>query len=291
MSGKLRPLWTPGGSRSTFRGESPPALASPALANSVDYFEDFFDTPIGNAGWASGTTATPDTLVNLAPLGGPGWVATESAGTTGNVSLIANTNTAFAGCGLLALLCGTAAANAVHVDLNYSSGFVFSNTISAIGQWRVGWPTGNLGGADCGFGLVPASVAIGANWLTDPNTTLAATSALVFTRHNAIYAGAPAGDLVARLYDTAGTYNASQTIVTAASLLVNTGYKIEAFFDSSALSLKIFANDVLTATFPLTGLVSLKAMRPSAIHTNAAGAARSFYIDSYFQEVQRATAR
>lgn len=289
---KLRPLWTPGSrGGGSGRDASVPVLVTSPLANGVPYFQDFFDVPIANAGFASGATATPDTLINLAPLGGPGWIATESgAGTTGNVALITNTNSAFLGCGLVTLLSGTAAANAVHLDKAGLLDFGFSNAIAAVGQWRVGWPTGNLAGANHGFGWVGSTPAVGVNWLTDPNTTLAATSALVFTRHEAVYAGSPAGDLVARLYDSAGTYNASQTLVASASLAVNVGYKIEAFFDAAALGLKIFVNEALTATFPLTGLAALKTHRPSAITTNVTNA-RNLYIDSYFQEVQRATAR
>ena len=297
--GKLRPLWTPGGARGSSRPAGVPALATPPLANGVCFFEDFFAPSLGTAGWASGATATPDTLTNLAPLGHPAWIASEPIGTTGIVEALSSTVAWLNGCGTVNLKTGTTSGNTIALSQGATSTSgcataVASSTQSALGQWRVAQTSAaHQAASNTGFGWISTTLAFGSDWITDPDTTLATVAALVFTRHIASYSGDPAGDLVARLYAPAASYSAtSATIVAAAGMNATSAYKIEAFFDGINQTLPIYVNGALVTTFSLASISATSAsLRCEAIIQSTSAATKFLAVDSYYSEQYQATAR
>mgnify|MGYP001597792999 CR=1 FL=1 len=293
MAGKLRPLWTPGGARSQSPARAlAPSLVTPPLANSVGWFEDFFATAIAPVAYASGLIATPDTLTNVTPYGQPSWIGTEVVGTTSSIAPSSSSTAGFAGCGVVQIGCGPNIGDTMAMEAGSSLGAYGSvNANEMLAQFRVGFVTASGASSNAGFGLLSSTTAIGTDWITDPDTTLNATAALVFTRHAASYSGDAAGDLVARLYDTAGVYNNSAVLLASASILANGPIKIEALLSFSLLSCFIFVNGTLRATFPLTGIAAVKSARRVFIMQVVAATTRIMLIDSYFQEVARPAAR
>lgn len=289
---KLRPLWAPGKPTSA-RNPSAPSMVSPVPANAVTFFDDFYSSIITNVGFGSGTIATPDTLTNIAPLGGPTWTATEFAGTAGTTNITAGAN-AFTGTGTVSLTTGNGSGDSIGIDLGgVTAGgvpaFYLSQTLPSNGLWRVQVPSG-LTTQDFGVGWVTTGITCATDWLTDPDTTLLAGLAVVFTKHVASYSGDAAGDLVCRIYDAGSVFDTSFVVLAAASLAVATAYKLEIGCDGT--SLLVYLNGAqVGAAVTLTGLAGTNSLRPTARVKNTTAAVRVFSLDCYYQELGQATAR
>jgi hypothetical protein len=283
---KLRPLWTPGGARSSSRPAGVPSLVTGPLTNGVSWFEDFFATTLAPVSFGEGTVATPDTLTNVTPFGAPGWQVKETAGTTGLASQQTSTATTLTGCGLVVITSGTANLDAMVLEAPVSTG-LYTTTASALVQFRVANGTATTG--NYGWGLVSSSTAVGTDWLTNPDVTLLNTAAIVVTKHEGSYSGDAANDVVLRVYDSAAAYDAS--LLLQAGLAANTALKCELFIDSPNLLLYAYVNGVLIGTVALTGLAATKNFRPSFMVQGLGVGAKSLTIDSFYQETSRATAR
>lgn len=290
MAGRLRPLWTPGGARSSSGARAlAPALVTPALPQAWTFFEDFLMPTIGMTLWRAGTTAAPDTITHQSPLSGPVWGGTEIVGSAGLLTHIGMASTANYQ-GALSVTSGTSANDLMSLAFgcgNATGGALgyYSPTQSAIVQARfsLSSTTNHIGGLWLG-----SAIATGTDWVTDPDTTFAAAAGLCIHRSTNAYSGDGAGELVARLYDSAGVYNNSAVLVAAP--VTNQMYKVEAFFDGPGLNCYVYLDGVLKATFPLTGLAAAKTFGCSIQSLALAAFARSVTVDSIYAESQNLTA-
>ena len=170
---KLRPLWTPGGSRSSGRAAGV-TLVSGVPTNPAFYFEDFYNFDFatsGNPSWLvtniTGTGTVTPGAGNLSTTGGVCTVT--SAATSGDVTLVSSNirTTGSAGC------FGSSAVHTLAVRFS-------AQTIT----------TGRHG-----IGFVSGTVTLGSNWLDDPGSVLSTASYLVLVRDTGVTpAGGAAGD-------------------------------------------------------------------------------------------------
>jgi hypothetical protein len=266
-------------SAGSLRGQAPSLVTSP-LPNATGFFEDFYNFTI--------STAQTDQLVYTifagtglyGQNGGEGGVLTAATGPSAG-------NGAVGDGGVIEFGGGRTLANGSNLLLGSSAG---QKTLM---QWRVNLNSGTSN--DMGFGLVVAATAIGTNWFLDPDTTLASTVALVFTRHSATYSGDTAGDLVMRVYGTGAT----STSLTLGAMTTGASYqKIEALHDPTAALVYVYLNGAAVAGSPLdvSGIgtlnVSSSSVRPSmGIRLNGLTTQKFLSVDSLYVERSQASPR
>jgi hypothetical protein len=275
MSGRLIPMIT-GGGASSARSTDIPTLVTPRLPNAAGFFDDFLATAVGPAGFGE---------VNPSTYGHPAWQYTTLGGGGGSVgcggsttalgTLVAAPNS---GGGFIVETPGrtTAAAGAIN----------FGTTTKALGMWRFAL-SGSASSRIEGLGWVRTSLVTGTDWVTDPDTTLATTDAIVITRNASAYSGDAAGDLVARVYSTAGTDNDSAVLVTSANM--GSGYrKVEVYCDGAG-TLYFYHDNVLVWTKAVTALANTF-YRPS-FGIIPSAASRIVNVDCLYQEQSFSAAR
>jgi hypothetical protein len=275
MSGRLIPMIT-GGGASSARSADIPTLVTARLPNATGFFDDFLATAVGPAGFGE---------VNPSTYGHPAWQYTALLAGGGNVGCGAST-TAFgtivaapnSGGGFLVETPGrtTTAGGAMN----------FGTTTKSVGMWRFAL-SGSASSRIEGLGWVRSALATGTDWITDPDTTLATTDAIVITRNSSAYSGDAAGDLVARVYSTGGTDNDSAVLVTSANMSGNYR-KVEVYCDGAG-TLYFYHDNVLVWTKTVTALANTLYRPCFGIIPSAAS--RIVNVDCLYQEQSFSTAR
>lgn len=291
-----------GGGAAGGRPSNAPSLVTPRLANAVYWLEDFHATTIGNAGFASGLTGTPDTLVNLGPLGNPAWIATETAGSAGTVGLAHDSNAP--GRGTCNVQTGTSANDTLMVDWAgrlTTSGLSFwktgANQVTSIAS-AIFCMNGTTTSSIRGFGFVSYGAVRGTDWITDPDTTLAPATvapSIVVTRHSAAYSGDTAGNVILRIYaGAAGAENTSVdlTALTGVAFSSSTYYKLEVYFNGATATWQVYWQGLLAATLTTAEDLSSGApFRPSFGASTLTTAVRQISADLFYLETAQTTAR
>lgn len=246
MKGGLYPLQAGGGSRSSGLPLGFPTLAASRFTNSVVWAEDFVVANVGTAntsdwkltqaGSGTGTagTVSASNTSTVATLG----VLQASTGTTANDSCLLEPATRTTGTNAFLPLAGyttTPAASGFH--LMWRVQFGATRTTCKHG-W--GWIDG-------------ATVALGTDWITDPDTTLGAAGGcggIVITRHTSSYSGDTAGDVVARFYDDNSGAGTDQSHVLLAAASVDSGaWKFEFHAEPGSATITSYVNGVAVGTF------------------------------------------
>jgi hypothetical protein len=277
---KLIPLWR-SGSPANKRPPGCPSLVNGQPANAAVYFEDFYAATVAPYRFTDGVLACAH--------GHPSWEATA----IGAGGAIGCTATSAAPGGLV--FNPTGAGDGFVVDSGGRSTttaacLTIGGTISPeqLMMVRMSHGTGSSN-KDTGFGWIASTLANGTNWLADPDTTLAATNALVITQHwTSAYSGDTAGDVVARLYSTGGTDNAFLQLVPAASAnTVQNKYEVRwiggAYY--------FWYNGAYIGTLPTTVINGSGAASRFSMSFIANAASKTCTFDCYYQEVGLATAR
>ncbi len=276
---KLKPLWTPGGGRSSNRPAGIPSLITGPLANGVPYFEDFH-------------------AFSLATSGHPSWLHTVIAG-TGTAGGGSSTTSS----GQLLMLSapsggGTAASGDGHVvtasgrintGANTSAGLLSTTSAQPwVAQFRF-TPGGTITSLDAGVALIGGTIDASTNWLTDPDTTLfggsTGANSIAFTRHAASYSGDTAGNLIVRFYEATGTDDASLDL---GAVAVSAQIKVEVYWDGASL---LFYRDGAYVGALAAPSVTTWTLKPSFAMRMTGAGNRTVSVDSYYQEVSLASAR
>jgi len=272
--GSYQPLWTPGGARSTIRRAQPPTLVTPQLANGSAFFDDFLNTSID---FPSTYGIRQWELYQTAGLGYIGSAA--AAGSSGVVTL------ACAGAGTTLLVEGSVSTTGVTQPGN----FKIDTALKSVGQFRLSWQGGVNTFCNTGFGWInPSHTARGVDWITDPDTTLAGGTHVVFTRHDGAYGGAAAREVWCRVYDVLGVFNTAFRVSAAAWTAQS---NVECLFSGAAKTLSVYLNGVLIQTVPLTGLVSSVYPYAAWAQQSTGAGTRILIVDSYFQELENSAPR
>lgn len=262
---KLRPLWTPGGSRSQ-RPPGHPVLIGSMPANPVVYFEDFYNFDFatsGNPSWLVNNVAGTGTLTPASGNGSTtGGLATlGTGGTSGDCSILSSNARAGSGSGL---------------------GFPLQANKGSL-AWRIGSGSASTT-ARMGAGVVPnSSVAVGTNWLNDPATVLTGLAYAVVVRDTGVTpSGGAAGDWA--LYWSDATTTAAIRLGAYAQNVWNT---LELVSDGTTLT--AYWAGALAGTLTLAG--ALGAMRFDAGAQTLTASSRSIGVDFYYQEFGLTTGR
>ena len=292
MTGRLRPLWTPGGGRGSGRPPGVPKLVSPQPANAAVWFEDFVGITVAPVVFGEGTVADPATVLNQVAYGHPAWIikAIAGTGTAGQGGMSQNffgtlqlVPSSASGDGLIADLGGRTTTSATCSMFGVSNSSVMMSRCALSGGLTLrndawGWPA--------------TSIAQGTDWFTDPDTTLAATNSIVITRHIASYSGDAAGDLVGRLYESSGVDTDSVVLLTSAQVTTISSGGIKVEVQCTGGNLNFYINDVLAGTIDIPNVAANSIVRPSfGNRTTGVAANRVLNMDCFYSEVGLTTAR
>lgn len=152
-------------------------------------------------------------------------------------------------------------------------------------QWRVAASHAATTGRH-GFGLV-SSTTIGTDWITDPDTTLAATNSIVFHRDGtSAYSGDTQSAWVFRYYSSTGPTALSAEVITGPTNVQY--YVVELYFTGTTFY--VYVDRALVATVAATNYAS-STYRMSAQVMATSAAARQLKFDSVYFEQQLVAAR
>ena len=261
---KLRPLWTPGGSRSSGRAAGV-TLVSGVPNNAAFYFEDFYN-------------------FDFSTSGNPSWLLSNITG-TGTLTPGAGNLTTTAG--VCSISSGTSSGDVSIVSSNAraSAAACFGSTAVHTMAWRVLVAVITTGRQ--GVGMVGnTSIAVGTNWLNAPGTVLAATSYIVLVRDTGVTpAGGAAGDWCAYWGD--GTTDNALPLGSAGTAVTGTAATWEIAYNGTLYS--IYKDRVFIASFtPATALIGMRFDFGSQTLT---AALRSISCDVVLQETALTVAR
>ena len=264
------PLITGGGGVSSNRPAGVPRLVTGPLTNGVPYFEDFHAFSLGTSGHPS--------WLNTA-IAGSGTVGASSSGTSaGQLQIITG---ATSGDGHIV----TAAGRTTTAGASLS---VTATTQPWVAQFRFsGGPV--ITNVNWGVALIGANIDATTDWITDPDASLSGvtttTNSIAITRHAASYSGDTAGNLIARFYETTAVDDATLDLGTVA---VSTPIKVEIHWDLT--SLRFYRDGALVGSIAAPS-VTTWSLKPSIAQRVTGAAARTFSVDSYYQEVSLTSAR
>jgi hypothetical protein len=281
----------------TSRGYGLPNLASPRFTHSSVFFEDFHGALVLPGGLQTGLTATPDTLVNLAPMSVVPWAFKELAGTTGNIQNPILTGSP--GTGILQVSTGGSANDAIVIDSGVSTqdgssfsagGLAFNTTYSAVWACRFMITSAAKGSHIWGFGINETPQF---DWFTDPDTTYATTNGFCIYRNPSAYGSGAgttaAGDITLRTYAGAGVTSA--TVLKAnANWSLNTWYKVELYWNKTTPSLAIYLDGTLVTTLT-TGLWTSALGCFSIGNKTTAAVSKTIAVDYFYYETELSAAR
>lgn len=280
MSRRLVPMQAGGGGPRSALPPGFPTVVSPRLSRGAVWFDDFFTASVA----ASGV--------------GSDWNFVQVGSGAGSAGIGPSSGTV---AGILQAATGTTANDVAILEPAVRTG-------SALAQFNPGATTGGAGGftvmfrcsfgatrTTCkhGFGIVNTNLALGTDWITDPDTTLGGATGtfLIIHRHTSAYGAggtaAAAGDVVARWYDSAGT-DAMVTLIAAADLGANP-YNIEFHRAPGQAAIACYVDGVLKGT--IAGTTSGSVSRPSVQVATETTTARIAGMDAILFEYQLTVTR
>lgn len=279
MTTRLHPLQRGGGGSSSGLPLGFPSLTTSRLTPGIALLDDFI------GGVSIGSSAASR------------WVATQVGSGTGTAGLASASNTTTAAtAGVLHLSSGTTANDVILAELSLRSAsqqvvFPVSNTSENGGfnaMFRMAFGATRT---SCrhGIGLIASTVTAATDWITDPDTVLGADSNMSLIIHQSTTAygagglAASGGDVVARLYDNAGTDQMVTLVANAGGIVpASNPYKFEFSRPPGSTTITCYTNGVAMGT--LTTSTASNSWRPSFGVVALAASARVFALDAYFLE-------
>lgn len=272
-----------GGGLSSSRPAGVPSLVNGPLTNAQFFWEDFTNT----------------TVIADPTLGCPSWVPTEVNGSTGTIGLNQGSALSLAN-GTLQMITGATSGNCMAVDPGGISATIGSsflrNSTTTSNLWQVrlshnGSVTAGSQTGRYGIGFVNGTAAnIGADWITDPDTTLNNSQSIVIHRDGAAaYSGDSRGDIVLRVYSTDTA--TSSVLVSAAQQTTdgaNAWYKFEVLCTGTVVY--AWVNGVLTSQIACTTWGTTNTRFSAQVMATSA-AARQLNIDYIYAENSNTSAR
>mgnify|MGYP000856887274 CR=1 FL=1 len=220
-----------------------PTMVTPPIPNSIQFYEEFVNpsvlAPLGQVG----TIATPATATHRYAIGANEWSVKQVGGTDGKFYQADP-----AAEGVYALASPTTSNAKTYLWLGgheaggtYVPAFLKLGNYDAVWMWRVKYD-GILPTSVRGFGLTD-SVALDADWIADPDTTLNTYPSLVITRHAAAYSGDAAGDMVLREYTGSGV--GPSTVIRPAASVTTNWMKVEFAYSGTTGIISVYLDGVL----------------------------------------------
>ena len=277
--GRLHPLMTGGGSRNSGLPLGFPSLTTARFNPGIALWDDF----IGGVSVGSSSASR--------------WTATQVGSGTGTAGLSSASNTtAAATAGVFQLSSGTTANDVILAELSVRTAgqqslFPVSTTSDHGGfnaMFRVQFGATRT---SCrhGIGLIASTVTAATDWITDPDTVLGAdtsTSLIIHQSTTAYGAGglaASGGDVVARLYDHAGTDQMVTLVANSSGVTpLPAPYKFEFSRPQGSTTITCYTNGVAMGT--LTTSAGANNWRPSFGVVALSSSARVISLDAYFLE-------
>ena len=266
---KLRPLWTPGGSRSSARDPSAPSMVSGVLSNMATHLEDFMNC-------------------NIAASGTPSWLLSNVAGTgtarSGGVAV---------GVGAIIVTTTTASNDCSIVSSAATAGQL--GTYCGLTSWNlVIRPVLTATNTSCrqGFAFVRNdTVVVGTNFLNAPATALAGAAYMAIVRDTGVTpAGGAAGDWCLYVEDSA-TVPQSLGLGAATGSTAN---KFELAFRTDGGgggTITAYKNGAVIGALVMVDTSTLAFLRFDFGVQTLTTAARSLQMDCIYYENELATAR
>lgn len=260
-----------------------PTLVNGPLLNAQFLWEDF----------------THGTIIADPTLGNPAWVPTEIVGATGSIGISQSSATSLSN-GTLQMISGTTSGNCMAADhggisATVGAGWLRNSTstsnLFAVRFMHNGSVTAGSQTGRYGFGFVnPSSATIGADWITDPDTTLNNSQSIVIHRDGAAaYSGDTRGDIVLRVYSTD---TATSSVLVSAAQQTTDGasfwYKVEVLCTGTVVY--AWVNGVLTSQIACTTWGTTQ-LRFSAQVMSTSAAARQLNLDYVYAENSNTAAR
>ena len=281
-----------------------PSLVTPEVPNAIPYLEDFFDPSVAPYYYRSGTTGYGYPFTHQTYTGHPAWVVTIIGNPTSsdarNFGSVGCSGTSYTSTtrayGVFDVYAGFSADQGLIVSLsgrgypwNSAPNSIFgawANPLQAVGLWRLA-----MGGVSSpsirGWGW--ANLGEGIDWLSDPDTALASTDALIYYHNShSAYGGAALGDLVVRAYNKNGTHT-SVTLLTSAQIMSGIFYKFEVNIYGNLFNktCDFYVDRVLKGTLNVANSTLTTGLCPTfgVIAKQVSATGRFLRLDTYYQEL------
>ena len=273
---KYTPLFTRGGQSSAGSAYPPKYMGSSVYTPSMLFWEDFHTNVMGA----------------VSASGAVGWELTNITGTGSTARVNIGPAPTAPTSGVSALLPGAVDGNIS--ELNIGGGhvpFYFGGAGNRCYlSVRIAMLSVNT--SMMGFGLVPSGVAVGTDFITDPDTVLSATSSLVIHRHSAAYAGTTTNaSVTGRMYDSP---SAEQHLQIRTSPTSNVFYKYEIYWDGTSFNWAVggVSAGALTPTGTVWNTAAGGNVRPVFQLKNSGTATpRQLYVDYLYWDATTSVVR
>lgn len=261
----LHPLNAGGGGGRQTRPFGMPTMQSSPPANAVGYFEDFFSTALGPAGWGGLAYGTPS------------WSITQIGATAGSVG-VGGVSSTYAGilalntgasCGLIAEPIGRVSTTTSLINMagDYSL------------MWRVAFGGTRSTRQDI-WAFVQSSLATATDIVTDWYSTIGLSPHIALCRSTAAaYDSMTAGDFYLRTYDGTTT---TKTLLKADAGIGSGFYKVEVAVRSGVLT--AWLDGVQVASYAVGSGLTSGTQRPTAQILSLTASARFQQTDCLYAE-------
>lgn len=240
------------------------------------YFEDFHTVPLGAV---SATYGVGYELTNITATGTP-TLTRLSVGPSPTSSTT----------GAMALTLGTADGDISEVNLSGGRICFYMGGSTQKQYCAVRLAMLSVNTSMQGFGLAPAGVAVGTDFITDPDTSMAGQDMVMIHRHSSAYAGTSTNaSWTGRLYENAA---ADQHMQIRTNTTSNAFNKFEIFWDGAAFHFGVDGTDAGTLAPSSTLLSTGVALRPVfQCKNNGTATPRQLYVDYLFWAATLPSAR
>ena len=246
------------------------------------YWDDFWGDSVAPYRFEDSATATT-------AYGTATWVATQPAGTTGQIGCHGS-NPEAGQFGTMNIQSGNTSGDTMQMgsggkSINPGNDFMVLGHLSypSLGMWRLRVQSSSLTGQIWACGWIGGGFPDTTNWIADPDAVFVASTdrALIIHQSPSAYSGDGAGDIVARYYNPTLAANQSLVLVPGADPTVMRKYEVSSIDGV----LRFYVDDIEKGT--ITGTWSQEEFRACAgiTRVGAGGTPRALILDAYYHEI------